>query len=174
MKRCDIADIEPIIVTLRGLRVILTRDLARVYGVEPRALSQAVKRNADRFPADFAFRLTREEVVALPRSRSQIVILKRGANLKYPPLAFTEHGAIMAASVLNSPQAVQMSVFVVRAFARLRKLVVNQATLMEKLADLERRVVGHDDELQCIVETIRQLLQPPPPSRRRIGFRAPP
>jgi hypothetical protein len=174
MRRCDTADIEPIIVTLRGLRVILARDLARVYGVEPRVLSQAVKRNPDRFPADFAFRLTREEVVALPHSRSQIVILKRGGNLKYAPLAFTEHGAIMAASVLNSPQAVQMGVFVVRAFVRLRKLVVNESTLMEKLADLERRVVGHDDELQCIVETIRQLLQPPPPSRRRIGFRAPP
>jgi len=80
----------------------------------------------------------------------------------------------MAASVLNSPQAVQTSVFVVRAFVRLRKLVVNQSTLMEKLVDLERRVVGHDGELQCIVETIRQLLQPPPPSRRRIGFRTPP
>ncbi len=126
------------------------------------------------FPADFAFRLTRDEVVALRLSRSQIVILKRGGNLKYAPLAFTEHGPIMAASVLNSSQAVQMSVFVVRAFVRLRGLVVSQTSLVEKLAELECRVVGHDDELRAIVETIRQLLQPPTPSRRRIGFRTPP
>jgi len=138
MQRMDITAIEPIIMTLRGLRVILARDLAHVYGVEPRAISQAVKRNPDRFAADFAFRLTRDEVVALPRSRSQFVILKRGGNLKYAPLAFTEHGAIMAASVLNSPQAVQMSVFVVRAFVRLRGLVVSQTSLVEKLAELGR------------------------------------
>jgi len=173
MRRTDMTAIEPVITTLRGMRVILAGDLARVYGVEPRAISQAVKRNAERFPADFAFRLTRDEVVALPRPRSQFVILKRGGNLKYAPLAFTEHGAIMAASVLNSSRAVQMSVFVVRAFVRLRGLVVSQTGLVEKLAELERRVVGHDDELQNIVETIRQLLQPTS-SRRRIGFRAPP
>jgi hypothetical protein len=155
------------------MRVILAGDLARVYGVEPRSISQAVKRNADRFPADFAFRPTRDEVLALPRSRSPFVILKRGGNLKYAPLAFTEHGAIMAASVLNSSRAVQMSVFVVRAFVRLRGLVVSQTSLVEKLAEVERRVVGRDDELQNIVETIRQLLQPTS-SRRRIGFRAPP
>jgi hypothetical protein len=174
MDRIDIVAIEPIITTLRGLRVILARDLAHVYGVELRAISLAVKRNPDRFPAHFAFRLTRDEVVALRRSRSQIVILKRGGNLKYAPLAFTEHGANIAASVLNGPQAVQMSVFVVRAFVRVRGLVVGQTSLVEKLAELERPVVGHDDELQGIVETIRLMLQPPTPSRRRIGFRAPP
>lgn len=152
----------------------LARDLAHVYGVQPRAISQPVKRNPDRFPGDFAFRLTRDEALALPCSRSQIVILKRGGNFKYAPLAFTEHGAIMAASVLNSPQAVQMSVFVVRPFVRLRGLVVSQTSLVEKLAELECRVVGHDDELRGIVKTIRQLLQPPTPPRRRIGLRAPP
>lgn len=108
-----------VIVTIRGIRVILSSDLARIYGVEPRVLNQAVKRNAQRFPPDFAIRLRREEVTELRRLRSQSVILKRGTHLKYPPLAFTEHGAIMAATILNSRRAIQMSIFVVRAFRRL-------------------------------------------------------
>ena len=104
MDESDILAIEPSIAFLRGKRVILANDLARTYGVETRALNQAVKRNIERFPEDFALRLTRDEVGILPRSRSQIVILKRGGNLKYAPLAFTEHGAIMAASVLRPCQ----------------------------------------------------------------------
>jgi len=98
------------IVRLRGRNVMLASDLARIYGVETRALNQAVKRNAGRFPRDFAFRLTRDEAVRVEHSRSQTVILKRGRNVKYAPLAFTEYGAIMAANVLNSPRAVQMSI----------------------------------------------------------------
>ena len=121
--------VEPLILTVRGQRVILSSDLAGVYGVQPRALNQAVKRNLERFRPDFTFRLTRREAVQARRSRSQSVILKRGANVKYLPLAFTEHGAVMAATVLNSRRAVQMSIFVVRAFLRLREWVVGQTEL---------------------------------------------
>jgi len=137
MQRMDITAIEPVIMTLRRLRVILTRDFARVYGVEPRAISQAVKRNPDRFPAVLAFRLTRDEVVALPRSRSQFVILKRRSNLKYAPLAFTGHGAIMAASVLNSPQAVQMRISVVLDC----RLVVDEAGVVRGWTEASSRRV---------------------------------
>src|SRR5436190_19622566 len=132
--------VENMIIPVRGQRVILSTNLASLYGVEPRALNQAVKRNAARFPADFAFRLTRSEARALERSRSQSVILKRGMNVKYPPLAFTEHGAVMAATVLNSERAVHMSIFVVRAFLRLRAWVADHSVLAARLAELERRV----------------------------------
>jgi hypothetical protein len=160
-----------VIVTVRGLKVILSADLARIYAVEPRVLNQAVKRNAERFPADFAIRLSREEVVELRRLRSQSVILKRGTHVKYPPLAFTEHGAIMAAAVLNSRRAVQMSIFVVRAFLQLREWVAGQAELTARLTQLERRVGEHDHELRAIIRAVRQLLQPPGRiRRRRIGF----
>lgn len=106
-----VAPIESTIVVVRGHRVILASDLARIYGVETRVLNQAVKRNAEKFPRDFMFRLTRNEAEGHSHSRSQSVILKRGQNIKYLPYVFTEHGAIMAANVLNSPYAVQMSVF---------------------------------------------------------------
>ena len=102
--------IESVVQTVRGERVILAANLARIYGVETRALNQAVKRNIEKFPDDFLFRLIRREAGEIARSRSQSVILKRGQNIKYLPYAFTEHGAIMAANVLNSPRAVQMSV----------------------------------------------------------------
>ncbi len=167
------AAVARVIVTVRGFRVLLSSDLARIYGVEPRVLNQAVKRNAERFPPDFAFRLKREEVALVRRSRSQSVILNRGGNVKYPPLAFTEHGALMAATVLNSRRAVQMSIFVVRAFLRLREWVAGQAELSTRLAQLERRVGEHDHELRAIIQALRQLIaQPEPPRRPRIGFGA--
>ena len=172
MARNQIVAVERLILTVRGQRVILASDLAAIYGVETRALNQAVKRNADRFPPDFAFRLSRAEAGALLRSRSRSVILKRGQNIKYAPLAFTEHGAVMAATVLNSPRAVQMSIFVVRAFLRLRAWVAGQAELSERLAKLEQRVGAHDHELKAIIRAIRELVQPPASPRRRIGFRA--
>jgi hypothetical protein len=162
-----------VIVTVRGFRVILSSDLARIYGVEPKVLNQAVKRNAERFPPDFAFRLSRDDVTAIRRSRSQSVTLKRGANVKYAPLAFTEHGALMAATVLNSRRAVQMSIFVVRAFLKLREWVASQGELSNRLAQLERRVGEHDHELRAIIQALRQLITPPePPRRPRIGFGA--
>jgi hypothetical protein len=162
--------VERLTVLVRGQRVILAGDLAEIYGVETRTLNQAVKRNAERFPPDFVFRLTRAEAMDVHRSRSQSVILKRGANVKYAPLAFTEHGATMAASVLNSPRAVQMSVFVVRAFLRLREWVVGRAELAARLTELEQRVGAHDRRLRAVIEVVRELITAPAPARRQIGF----
>jgi len=132
--------IAPLIQEIRGERVILDSDLARIYGVAIKALNQAVKRNAERFPEDFAFRLTQDEFSSL---RSQIVTLKRGQHRKYLPRAFTEHGAIMAANVLNSKQAVKMSVFVVRAFVKLRELLTTNKELADNVRELERKVGIH-------------------------------
>ena len=147
---------------------MLDSDLAALYGVETRVLNQTIKRDAGRFPADFAFRLTEPELTDLI---SQMVISRRGpGGPRKRPLAFTEHGAVMAATVLNSPRAVQMSIFVVRAFLRLREWVVGQAELASRLAELERRVGAHDHELKAIIQTIRTMLEAPAPPRKRIGF----
>jgi len=162
--------VESQIVAARGQAVLLDSDLAELYGVQTRALNQAMKRNLNRFPTDFAFRLSREEAGQLARSRSQSVILKRGQNVKHLPWAFTEHGAIMAASVLNSPRAVEMSIFVVRAFVRLRSLSRTHAELASKLDALERRVTGHDEELKKMFTGLRALLSPQSRPSRRIGF----
>ena len=173
MRQPKPSSIEGVIVRVRGQRVILSPDLARIYGVEPRVLNQAIKRNRDRFPGDFAFRLTKSEAEQARGSRSHFVILKRGANTKYSPLAFTEHGASMAANVLNGPTAVQMSIFVVRAFVRLREWMADQAQLAARLAELEHRVGGHDRAVAEIIKTIRRLVEPTDNHPvRRIGFRA--
>jgi hypothetical protein len=158
------------ILVLRGQRVILAADLAKIYGVETRALNQAVKRNQDRFPRDFAFRLTREEARVIADSRSQSVILKRGENIKYLPQVFTEHGAIMAANVLNSRHAVRMSVYVVRAFIRLRPTVGFSKDIMLKLDELERTVTGHDSNIKTLFAAVRQLMAPPEANKKKIGF----
>ncbi len=164
-----VADIAARIHTIRGQRVILDVDLANLYGVQTRVLNQAVKRNGRRFPGDFVFILTVEEVGSL---RSQFVISKRArGGRRYRPTAFTEHGAVMAATILNSPRAVQMSIFVVRAFLRLREWVTGQGELATRLAELERRVGAHDHELKAIIQTIRRLLELPTPRRNQIGFR---
>ncbi|MDD4888926.1 MAG: ORF6N domain-containing protein [Phycisphaerae bacterium] len=189
------------ILLLRGERVMLDRDLAELYGVATKALNRAVKRNLDRFPADFMFQLTWEEAMSLisqfsisssseavgQDSRSQNVTLKgaaepsrrrfgtlkRGANPKYRPYAFTEHGAIMAANVLNSPRAVQASVFVVRTFVRLRRMLLQNAELAAKLAELERKFDKHDGQIVALIQAMRQLMAPPPePPRKRIGYQS--
>lgn len=160
--------VEPIIVAVRGQRAILAHDLARAYGVPTKALNQAVKRNPTRFPLDFVFELTPEEAGAL---RSQIVTSKGRGGRRYLPLAFTEHGAVAAAFVLNSPRAIEMSVFVVRAFLRLRQWVASRAELARKLDELERRVSAHDSDLEQIVRAIRTLVAPPQTPPPRIGFR---
>jgi ORF6N domain len=153
---------------LRGQRVILDRDLAALYGVPTGALNRAVKRNAERFPEDFMFQLTGEETAELAESH------KRLANFKFarlPPFVFTEHGAIMAASVLNSPRAVEASIFVVRAFVKLRQLLATHKELAHKVAELERRLGDHDEAIRGIVAAIKQLMEPPPvPPKRKIGF----
>jgi ORF6N domain len=155
---------------LEGRRVILAADLAKIYGVETRVLNQAVKRNRERFPEDFTFRLTRNEATTIAVSRSQSVILKRGGNIKYLPYVFTEHGAIMAANVLNSPHAVRMSVYVVRAFIRLRHTVELQRDIMAKLDELERAVTAHDADIKRLFTAVRQLMAPPDAKKRKIGF----
>jgi hypothetical protein len=164
-------DVESLIITLRNQKIIIDRDLAEIYGVKTRRLNEQVKRNPERFPEDFMFQLTREEADFWVRSRSQIATLKRGMNIKYLPYAFTEHGAIMAANVLSSPQAVRMSVFVVRAFVKLREVLSTHKELAYKLAQLERKLQNHDESIRSLVIAIRQLMAPPAPKRRPIGFR---
>jgi hypothetical protein len=159
------------ILALRRQRIILDADLAALYGVPTKALNQAVKRNAERFPEDFMFRLTRTEVEAL--NRSQIVTgAQKHRDPRFPPYGFTEHGAIMAATILNSPRAVEMSLYVVRAFVKLRKSLVSNAALARKLDELERKYQHHDEAITAILSAIRELTNPPPPKRRGIGFTA--
>ena len=159
------------IVVLRNQKVILDSDLAELYGVPVKHLNQQVKRNAHRFPSDFIFTLTAAEQKSL---RSQFVTSNstRGGR-RYLPHAFTEHGAIMAATVLNSKRAIEMSLFVVRAFVQMRQALAINQHVVSKLSELEARLDSHDDEIQDIVEAIRELLTPLPASQRRIGFEAP-
>ena len=154
---------------MRGHRVLLDRDLALFYGVSTKVLNQAVKRNEDRFPVDFRFLLIHEEVANL---KSQIVTSSDGhGGVRKLPSAFTEHGILMAATVLNSPRAVQMSIAIVRVFAALRQMVMAQKELVKKLAELDARVGAHDEQLAEIVDAIRQILTPPEPEHhRKIGF----
>jgi len=159
------------IFVLRGQRVILDRDLAELYSVAVRHLNQQVKRNAKRFPLAFRFQLSAHELKIL---RSQNVISsERHGGARYLPFAFTEHGAIMAATVLNSERAIQMSVFVVLAFVRLRRAIAGNRHILTKLAQLERRLEGHDADIQDLMDAIRELMTPPQPTRTRIGFEAP-
>ena len=159
------------ILILRGQRVILDRELAAIYGATTKRLNEQVKRNRDRFPEDFMFQLTAEEA---ERSRSQIATLNsgRGQNIKYRPYAFTEHGAIQVANVLNSPRAIAMGVYVVRAFVHLRNLLASNKALAQKLNDLEHKLRNHDEAIAAILSAIRELMNPPPPKRRGIGFTA--
>ena len=133
-------DVLAMIIHVRGQRVILAADLASLYGVQTKALNQAVKRNRERFPENFLFQLNSCEADAVARSRSQTVTLQRGGNIKYLPYAFTEHGALMAANVLNSPRAVQMSVYVVRAFVRMRGMLGDTRQLAGRLGALEKEL----------------------------------
>jgi hypothetical protein len=166
-----VEDITRSILVLRGQRVVLDTELATLYGVATKRLNEQVKRNADRFPEDFIFRLTRTEVEAL--NRSQIATgSQRHRDPRFPPFAFTEHGAIMAAAILNSPTAVEMSLFVVRAFVRLRELLASNTALARKLDELERKYQHHDEAITAILSAIRELTSQPPPKRRGIGFTA--
>jgi phage regulator Rha-like protein len=163
--------IETAIIVVRAQRVMLASDLARIYGVETRVLNQAVQRNIDKFPEDFMFRLTRREAEEIAASRSQSVILKRGQNVKYLPVAFTEHGALMAANVLRSRRAVQMSVYVIRAFVRLREHIAANHAILKRLAEIDKTLLQHDTALRDIYRKLLPLLQPlPETSKRKIGF----
>lgn len=152
-------------------KVIIDVDLAALYGVETRRLNEQVARNRERFPVDFMFRLTRQELSGLI-SHFATSNGGRGGRRKCP-YAFTEHGAIMAASVLNTPRAAEMSIFVVRAFVRLRAFIATHKELAEKLAELERKLASHDEQIVAIIDAIKRLMAPPaPPDKRRIGFRS--
>jgi phage regulator Rha-like protein len=159
------------ILIFRNQKVILDTDLAELYGVPVKHLNQQVKRNGHRFPSDFLFTLTKAESESL---RSQIVTSNVGrGGRRYLPYAFTEHGAIMAATVLNSKRAIEMSIFVVRAFVGMRQTLALNQHVVSKLSELEARLDSHDAEIQDLVEAIRELIAPLPANSRRIGFQAP-
>src|SRR6202047_775988 len=164
-----IENVERAIYLIRGRRIMLDSDFAAIYGTSTMRLNEQFRRNRKRFPDDFAFVLTREEFVRLI---SQIAISKKGrGGRRKLPIAFTEHGAIMLASVLNSDVAVQASVRVVRAFVRLREMVSANAQLAAKLAELERRLDSHDEAIVDLFATLRRLLEPAEPApKREIGF----
>ena len=159
------------ILIVRAQRVLLDSELAALYDVTTKALNQAIKRNAERFPEDFMFRLSRTEAEALNRSQS-VTGSQKHRDPRFPPFAFTEHGAIMAATILNSSRAVEMSLYVVRAFVKLRELLVSNQELARRLDELERKLATHDQAITGILKTIRELMNPPEPKRRGIGFTA--
>jgi hypothetical protein len=178
-------DITTLIITVRGKRVILDADLACIYGVPTKRLNEQVRRNADRFPLDFAFVLTDQEVTNLRSQiatssfegiQSQFATASHGGR-RYRPYVFTEHGVIMAANVLRSRRAIQMSVFVVRAFVRMRQILIGQKDLARKLSDLEKELTArldvHETAINEMFTQIKRLLSPPSepePRKKRIGF----
>jgi hypothetical protein len=170
MRATPIERIARSILTVRGHRVMLDADLAKLYGVENRALLQAVKRNEERFPDDFMLQLTPEEWANL---RSQIVISSsEHGGRRYAPYAFTEQGVSMLSSVLKSRRAIAVNIEIMRAFSRMRELLVSNTQLAQKLSELERKVDTHDQAIAGILKAIRELLNPSPPKRRGIGFTA--
>ncbi len=165
----DLVPIETIvskILVLRGEKVLLDRDLAELYGVETRVLNQAVRRNNRRFPKDFMFTLTREEVMRISQSVTS-------SKVKYSKrvTAFTEQGVAMLSSVLNSERAIEVNVAIMRAFVQLRRMIASHEELARKLAELETRLSEHDEQIQAIFEAIRQLMAPPDRPPKKIGFR---
>ena len=177
VEKYEVKAIEPLILTIRGQRVVLDTELARIYGVPTFRFNEAVKRNRNRFPKDFMFQLTHEEVSYLT---SQVAMSKPGrGGRRTLPYAFTEHGAVMAANILRSPNAIQMSVFVVRAFIKMRTMLVSQKDLARKLADLDKKLTErldiHERAIGNIIQQIMLLLNPPSPvepepPKKKMGF----
>ncbi len=165
-KLIPVERIREAIILLRGQKVMLDRDLAALYGVQTKALKQAVKRNAERFPDDFMFVLSAEEIATL---RSQIVTSKRErrGGTQYAPMAFTEQGVAMLSTVLNSEQAIRVNIAIMRAFVQLRTLLATHEDLARKLAELEKK---YDAQFQVVFDAIRQLMTPPEPPPKKIGF----
>jgi hypothetical protein len=159
--------VEQAILLIRGQRVMLDRDLAALYGVETKNLNKAVRRNLDRFPADFMFQLTAEEAECL---RFQFGTLKRGQHFKYLPQVFTQEGVAMLSSVLRSPRAAQVNIAIMRVFVRLRETLSLHKELAHKLAELERKIEGHDTSIRTLFDAIRELAAPPAKPRREIGY----
>jgi hypothetical protein len=164
-----VQDITPLIHSIRNQRVILDTDLARLYGVQTFRLNEAVKRNRDRFPGDFLFQLTPLERVALT---SQFAMSKDGrGGRRTLPFAFTEHGTLMAATVLNSPRAVAMTVYIIRAFVKMREDLAANAAILRRLAEIDKTLLLHDSALREIFQQLRPPLAPPPaPPKPEIGF----
>lgn len=167
--------IEKAIYLIRGEKVMLDRDLAKLYGVSTKVFNQAVKRHRDRFPPDFMFQLTMDEArewglaVNATRLRSRSVTLKRGQHLKYRPYAFTEHGILMLSSVLNSERAIQVNIEIMRAFVKLRQMLASNVELSRRLDELESK---YDRQFKVVFDAIRQLMSPPVRDRKEIGFRS--
>ena len=166
-KTASIESVASRIITLRNQRVIMDADLACLYGVETRTLNQAVKRNIERFPEDFMFQLTKEEKAEVITNCDHLAQLRFSS---YLPHAFTEHGAIMAANILNSARAVEMSIFVVRAFVRVREVLSAHKQLSDKLSELERKLLSHDQDIAVLMKAIRNLMSPAAQKKRKIGF----
>jgi len=156
------------ILLIRDRKVMLDADLAELYGVTTKRLNEQVRRNIDRFPQDFMFQLNEKEMDDM---RSQIATASK-RNIRYFPYAFTEHGVIMAAGVLNTKRAIEVSVYVVRVFIRLREMFAANKELALKLAELEHKVGEHDETISSLIAAIRQLMAVPAPSRREVGFKA--
>lgn len=163
----QIESIEQKILFIRKQKVMIDADLAAVYGVSTKVLNQAVKRNIVRFPSDCMFKLTPEEKNKVVTNCDHLRLLKYSSALPY---AFTEHGAIMLASVLNSPKAVESSIYVVRAFVRLREFISSDKEISKKLEDLERKYESHDHQIKAVFDAIRRLMEPPKKKRYRVGF----
>jgi len=161
--------VEDKIFVLRGLKVMLSTHLAKLYGVEPRVLIQAVKRNIERFPDDFMLHLTRQEVTIL---KSQFVTSSWGGLRRSNPYAFTEQGVAMLSGILNSKRAIQVNIAIMRAFVKLRHFLATHKELADKLSELEQKFDRHDKDILVIFEAIRQLMEPPPAKERVItGFK---
>ena len=152
---------------VREQKVILDRDLADLYGVETKVLKQAVRRNIDRFPSDFMFELSEEEFSDL---RSQIVTSSWGGN-RYVPMAFTEQGVAMLSSVLNSKQAINVNIQIMRAFVEIRKTIITNEIILRKIDDLVKRADNHDEEIEIIIQTIEKMLSIKPGKTQKIGFK---
>jgi hypothetical protein len=159
--------IDQAILLIRGQRVLLDRTLATLYGVTTGHLNRAVRRNINRFPADFMFQLTPDEAEDV---RCQFGILKKGLNFKYLPCVFTQEGVAMLSGVLNSPRAEQVNIAIMRAFVRLRETLSLHKELAHKLSELERKIENHDENIRTLFEAIHQLMTPPETPRREIGF----
>ena len=158
---------------IRGQKVLLDSDLAEMYGVEPKVLNQAVKRNIIRFPPDFMFKFSDAEYADWISLRSQIVTLKkgRGVHRKYLPNVFTEQGVAMLSSVLNSTRAVQVNIAIMRAFVQMRELASSNREIARKLEELEKKYDKHDTQFMVVFDAIRQLMAPPETKKRKIGFK---
>jgi phage regulator Rha-like protein len=170
----DIVPLETIvssILELRGKKVLIDRDIAKLYDIETRALKQAVRRNIKRFPEDFMFELTNEELI---NWRSQFVTSNSGINmgLRYNPMAFTEHGIAMLSSVLKSAKAIEINIQIIRAFVKMRELLSTNKQLAVKITELENKLDNHDETLVEIIQALKQLMSPDVKNKKQIGFKA--